>query len=318
MNTKHEPLYVIKRNGEHCPARFDAITERIKDLCMLTPVLEQVDYFEVAQKVIMELKSGMTTSQIDNLASEIAAYMSTYDPQYEDLAGRIKISDMHKETNPSFSKTVEELFYLDKINELNTGDIQNEKKQSNILNDDFYRLVMANADRLDAAIVHERDYLFDYFGYKTLEKSYLKRKVDNRLVERPQYLWMRVALAIHTDDIDAALESYNLMSQLVFTHATPTLYNSGTCDQQFSSCFLLPIVDDSIRGIYETLMYCALISKAAGGIGVSASNIRASESYIRGTGGKSNGIIPMLRVFNDTARYVDQGVKCYDLFSIYF
>jgi len=258
---------------------------------------EHVDPVQVAQKVVTGVFPGVKTSELDNLAAETAAYMSTVHPGYGELAARIAISNLQKLTTESFAETIKMEF---EYTNPKTG------QKSPLVADDVYQIVMENKEKLDAAIKHERDFFFDYFGFKTLERSYLVR-LNGEVVERPQYMYMRVAIGIHKGDIDSAIDTYNLMSEKYFTHATPTLFNAGTPFPQMSSCFLLTMKEDSIDGIYETLKRCALISKSAGGIGVSVSCIRAARSYIRGTNGTSNGLVPMLRVYNDTARYVDQG-----------
>jgi ribonucleoside-diphosphate reductase alpha chain len=243
------------------------------------------------------LYDGVTTTELDELAARTSANMTVVHPEYAILAARIAVSNLHKNTKKNFSRIIEELYnYIDpKTN-----------KQAPLIADDVYEIIMAHKDRLDAAIVHHRDYNYDFFGFKTLEKSYLLR-MYGKVVERPQHMLMRVAVGIHKNDIDAAIETYDLMSEKWFTHATPTLYNAGTPKAQLSSCFLLTMKDDSIKGIYDTLKNCAEISQAAGGIGLSIHNVRAKGSYIKGTGGESNGLVPMLQVFNATARYVDQG-----------
>ena len=239
----------------------------------------------------------MTTCELDTLAAETAAYMTTKHPDYAVLAARIAVSNLHKETKKQFSAVVENLY--DHI-ESSTG------KHAPLVSKELRELVRLHADRINSAIIYDRDYGFTYFGFKTLERSYLMR-LQGRIAERPQHMYMRVALGIHAEDIDAAIETYNLLSERWFTHATPTLFYAGTPRSQMSSCFLLKMKSDSLDGIYDTLKNCALISKSAGGIGLSVHNIRASGSYISGTGGTSNGLIPMLRVFNDTARFVTQG-----------
>jgi ribonucleoside-diphosphate reductase alpha chain len=247
--------------------------------------------------VIEGIYDGVTTSQLDSLAAEIAASMTTRHPDYAILAARIAVSNLHKNTKKSFSDTMKDLYnYIDP----KTG------KKAPLLADDVFDIIWQNRDLLDSTIIYDRDFGYDYFGFKTLEKSYLL-KLNNKIAERPQHMLMRVSIGIHKNDIDAAIETYNLMSERWFTHATPTLFNAGTPKPQLSSCFLLTMQDDSIDGIYNTLKNCAKISQSAGGIGLSIHNIRATGSYIRGTNGTSNGIVPMLRVFNDTARYVDQG-----------
>ena len=289
-------MQVIKRSGRREDVSFDKITARLRKLCYgLDPHF--VSIIEVSKKVIMGLYDGVTTVELDNLAAETAATMATIHPDYALLAARIAVSNLHKETDKSFSKVIDDLFkYVDP----KTGD------RAGLISDEIHKIVLKNKDRLDSALIFDRDFEFDYFGFKTLERSYLMR-MNGKPVERPQHLFMRVSVGIHGEDIDAAIETYNLMSERWFIHATPTLFNAGTPKPQLSSCFLLSMTEDSIGGIFETLQRCALISQSAGGIGLSISNIRATGSYIKGTGGTSNGIIPMLRVFNDTARYVDQG-----------
>jgi len=289
-------MYVIKRDGNRESVKFDKITARIQKLCYgLDPV--HVTPINVAMKVIEGIYEGVATSELDNLAAETAASLTTKHPDYALLASRIAVSNLHKNTNKSFSKTMEALYnYIDP----KTG------KKAPLLADDVYEIIAKNAQELDSTIIYDRDFGYDYFGFKTLERSYLL-KMHGQVAERPQHMVMRVAVGIHKDDIAAAIETYNLMSERWFTHATPTLFNAGTPKPQMSSCFLLTVKDDSIEGIYDTLKSCAKISQSAGGIGLSIHNIRATGSYIRGTNGTSNGIIPMLRVFNDTARYVDQG-----------
>jgi len=288
-------MHVIKRSGAKEVVSFDKITARIKKLCYgLNPL---VDYIEISKKVVNGLYDGVSTTELDNLASETSASMASIHPDYAILAARIAVSNLHKNTDKSFSKTIHELFnYVDP----KTND------KAGLISDFTHDVIMRHAVRLDSAIIYDRDYDFDYFGFKTLERSYLLR-MNAHVVERPQQLFMRVSVGIHGEDINAAIETYNLMSEKWFIHATPTLFNAGTPKPQLSSCFLLSMTEDSIEGIFETLSRCAKISQSAGGIGLSAHNIRATGSYIKGTGGTSNGIIPMVRVFNDTARYVDQG-----------
>src|ERR1700752_1658229 len=289
-------MFVIKRDGTSESVKFDKITARVQKLCYgLDPA--HVESIKVAMKVIEGLFDGVTTTVLDNLAAETAASLTTNHPDYALLASRIAVSNLHKNTTKSFSKTIEELYnYIDPKN----------NQPAKLIADDVYEIVMANAQILDSTIIYDRDFGYDYFGFKTLERSYLL-KLNGQVAERPQHMLMRVAIGIHKKDIDSAIETYNMMSERWFTHATPTLFNSGTPKPQMSSCFLLTMKEDSIAGIYNTLKSCALISQSAGGIGLSIHNIRATGSYIRGTNGESNGIIPMLRVFNDTARYVDQG-----------
>ncbi len=289
-------MQVVKRSGKKENVSFDKITARVKKLCYgLDPI--HVDAIEIAKKVIQGLYDGVATTDLDNLAAETAASMAANHPDYAQLAARIAVSNLHKNTKKSFVKTMIALHaYIDP----KTGD------PAGLIADDTLRVIKKYKDRIDSAIIYDRDYNFDYFGFKTLERSYLLR-MDGKIAERPQHMLMRAAIGIHGDDIEAALETYNLMSEKWFIHATPTLFNAGTPKPQLSSCFLLSMTDDSISGIFETLSRCAKISQSAGGIGLSIHNIRAKGSYIKGTGGTSNGVVPMLKVFNDTARYVDQG-----------
>jgi ribonucleoside-diphosphate reductase alpha chain len=289
-------MYVIKRDGNRESVKFDKITARIQKLCYGLDATH-VTAISVAMKVIEGIYEGVSTSELDNLAAETAASLTTKHPDYALLASRIAVSNLHKNTNKSFSKTMEALYsYIDP----KTG------KKAPLIADDVHEIIQKNSQELDSTIIYDRDFGYDYFGFKTLERSYLL-KINGQVAERPQHMIMRVAVGIHKDDIASAIETYNLMSDRWFTHATPTLFNAGTPKPQMSSCFLLAMKDDSIEGIYDTLKSCAKISQSAGGIGLSIHNIRATGSYIRGTNGTSNGIIPMLRVFNDTARYVDQG-----------
>ncbi len=289
-------MHVIKRDGRRESVKFDKITARIERLCYgLDPAFVQP--VEVAMKVVSGIYDGVNTVELDNLAAETAASLTTRHPDYATLAARIAISNLHKNTQKSFSATMKQLYhYVDpKTNE-----------NASLISKETYDVVKKNAALLDSTIIYDRDFGYDYFGFKTLEKSYLL-KVNGKIAERPQHMLMRVAIGIHGSDIESAIETYNLLSERWFTHATPTLFNAGTPKPQLSSCFLLTMQDDSINGIYDTLKQCALISQSAGGIGLSIHNIRATGSYIKGTNGTSNGIVPMLRVFNDTARYVDQG-----------
>ncbi len=289
-------MQVVKRSGKKETVSFDKITARIKKLCYGLNQ-DHVKPLAIAQKVVQGLYDGVTTSELDNLAAETAASMSTKHPDYALLAARVAISNLHKNTDKSFSATMKALYeYIDPKTNQKAG----------LISEETYKTVMDNADRLDSAIIYDRDFTFDFFGFKTLERSYLLR-MDGKVVERPQHTLMRAAVGIHGKDIEAAVETYNLMSEKWFIHATPTLFNAGTPKPQLSSCFLLSMTDDSISGIFETLSRCAKISQAAGGIGLSIHNVRAEGSYIKGTGGTSNGIVPMLKVYNDTARYVDQG-----------
>lgn len=289
-------MKVIKRNGSAEAVSFDKITARVKKLCYGINQ-EFVEPIEIAKHVIKSIYDGVSTTELDNLAAETAATMAATHPDYSLLAARIAISNLHKNTNKSFTATMEVLYnYIDpKTNQ-----------QAGLISEDIINIIRENKERLDSAIIYDRDFIFDYFGFKTLEKSYLMR-ANGEVVERPQHLLMRAAIGIHQNDIDSAIETYNLMSEKWFIHATPTLFNAGTPKPQLSSCFLLSMTEDSITGIYETLTRCAKISQSAGGIGLSIHNVRATGSYIKGTGGTSNGIIPMLRVFNNTASYVDQG-----------
>lgn len=289
-------MYVIKRDNRKEPVQFDKITSRIRKLCYGLD-MNFVDAVEVAKKVIQGVYDGVHTSQLDNLAAETAAYLTTTHPDYAILAARIAVSNLHKNTKKSFSETMRDLF---EYTNPKTG------LHSPLLSEEVHQIIQKNAEILDSAIIYDRDFSYDYFGFKTLERSYLL-KLNGRIAERPQHMLMRVSVGIHQDDIPAAIETYHLLSEKWFTHASPTLFNSGTPKAQLSSCFLLTMKDDSIEGIYDTLKQCALISQSAGGIGLSVHNIRATGSYIRGTNGTSNGLVPMLRVFNDTARYVDQG-----------
>ncbi|MEY8020241.1 ribonucleoside-diphosphate reductase subunit alpha [Muriicola sp. SD30] len=288
-------MYVVKRDGRKEPMMFDKITARVRKLCY--GLNDLVDPVKVAMRVIEGLYDGVTTSELDNLAAEIAATLTTAHPDYAKLAARISVSNLHKNTKKSFSETMKDLYEY--VNP-RTG------KKAPLLSEEVFNVISENAEKLDSTIIYNRDFGYDYFGFKTLERSYLL-KLNGKIAERPQHMLMRVAVGIHLNDLDSAIETYELMSKKFFTHATPTLFNSGTPKPQMSSCFLLAMKDDSIDGIYDTLKNTAKISQSAGGIGLSIHNIRATGSYIAGTNGTSNGIVPMLRVFNDTARYVDQG-----------
>lgn len=289
-------MIVVKRNGRKEPVKFDKITARIERLCY---GLDQqyVDPVVVAKKVIDGVYDGVSTVELDRLAAEVAASLMTTHPDFGTLAARIAVSNLHKETQKSFVRTMERIYNY--INP-HTGEA------AGLLSDETFAAIVQHGETLDSAILHDRDFSYDYFGFKTLEKSYLIR-LDGVVVERPQHLLMRVAVGIHGTDLASVLETYNLLSERWYTHATPTLFNAGTPKPQMSSCFLLTIKEDSIDGIYDTLRQCARISQSAGGIGLNIHSIRATGSYISGTNGTSNGIVPMLRVFNDTARYVDQG-----------
>ncbi|MFK5974046.1 MAG: ribonucleoside-diphosphate reductase subunit alpha, partial [Flavobacteriaceae bacterium] len=288
-------MYVVKRDGRKELIMFDKITARVRKLCYGLNGL--VDPLKVAMRVIEGLYDGVTTSELDNLAAEIAATMTTTHPDYAKLAARISVSNLHKNTKKSFSETMKDLYEY--VNPRNG-------KKAPLLSDEVYKVISENSEKLDSTIIYNRDFGYDYFGFKTLERSYLL-KLNGKIAERPQHMLMRVSIGIHLDDLASAIETYELMSKKYFTHATPTLFNSGTPKPQMSSCFLLAMKDDSIDGIYDTLKQTAKISQSAGGIGLSIHNVRATGSYIAGTNGTSNGIVPMLQVFNDTARYVDQG-----------
>jgi ribonucleoside-diphosphate reductase alpha chain len=289
-------MLVVKRDGRRESVKFDKITARIEKLCygLDRNYVEPVD---IAKKVISGIYDGVTTVELDNLAAETAASLTTKHPDFAKLAARVAISNLHKVTSKSFSNTMKRLYtYVDP----KTGE------NAPLVSKETYGIVKQHAALLDSSIIYDRDFSYDYFGFKTLERSYLM-KIDGKIVERPQHMLMRVAVGIHGKDIEAAIETYNLLSEKWFTHATPTLFNAGTPKPQLSSCFLLTMKDDSIDGIYDTLKQCAKISQSAGGIGLSAHHVRAKGSYIKGTGGTSNGIVPMLRNFDMTARYVDQG-----------
>ena len=295
-------MKVVKRTGEQEDVSFDKVLKRLQHLSRGL----NVDIFDISQKVCSRIYNGVNTSELDELSAQLCSSMMIENPDYGDLAARIIISNHHKNTSPSFSETVQMMY--------DNKDI--EGNPSPLVNDELYNVVMKNKEKLNSYIDHQRDYSIDYFGFKTLERAYLT-KVDGRIVERPQYMWMRVALGIHDDDFKDALRTYDLMSKKFFTHATPTLFNAGTRHQQMSSCYLLAMEDDSLEGIYNTVKDCASISKFAGGIGLHIHNVRAKGSYIRGTNGRSTGIVPMLRVFNMTARYVDQGSRRLGSFALY-
>ena len=288
-------MYVLKRDGRSEPVQFDKITARIKKLCY--GLHKAVDPARVAMRVIEGVYDGVTTIELDNLAAEVAATNAVTHPDYAQLASRIAVSNLHKTTKKSFTETMRDLHdYIDPI----TGE------NASLIAEDVWEIIQKNAELLDSSILYDRDFSYDFFGFKTLERSYLLR-IDGEIAERPQQMLMRVAVGMHKDDMDSVIETYNMMSEGWFTHATPTLFNAGTPKPQMSSCFLLTMKEDSITGIYDTLKQCAKISQNAGGIGLAIHDIRATGSYIKGTNGTSNGIVPMLRVFNDTARYVDQG-----------
>ncbi len=288
-------MYVIKRDGRKEAVKFDKITARIIKMCYgLDPLVSPE---AVAMKVIEGIYDGVTTTVLDNLAAEVAAAKTTDHPDYALLASRIAVSNLHKETKKGFAEVMEDLYsYIDPKTGLNAS----------LIAEDVWKVISDNREFLDSSIIYDRDFRYDYFGFKTLSRSYLLR-INGEIAERPQQMLMRVAVGIHKEDIASAIKTYNLMSEGWFTHATPTLFNAGTPKPQMSSCFLLTMKEDSISGIYDTLKSCAQISQAAGGIGLALHDIRAKGSYIKGTNGTSNGIVPMLRVFNDTARYVDQG-----------
>ena len=288
-------MYVIKRNGKKESVKFDKVTARIEKLSY--SLSSMVNVIDVAKKTIEGIYAGVPTTELDNLAAETAASLTITHPDYAILASRIAVSNLHKNTVKSFSATMRKLYnYVDAATE----------KRLPLIADDVMQIIEEHAELLDSTIIYDRDFGFDYFGFKTLEKSYLL-KVDGKIAERPQHMYMRVAVGIHKEDIESAIKTYHLMSERWMTHATPTLFNAGSPKPQMSSCFLLTMKEDSIDGIYDTLKQTAKISQSAGGIGLAIHNIRATGSYIGGTNGTSNGIIPMLKVFNDTARYVDQG-----------
>ncbi len=289
-------MFVTTRSGKREPVQFDKITHRISQL---TYNLDSnyVDAIQIAKRTINGLFDGITTDELDNLSAEVSAYMTSVHPDYARLAGRIAVANLHRSTSDSFIETIDKLY---KFKNEYTGEV------TPLVSKEFYEFAVEHKNRIESEIAYSRDFEFDYFGFKTLEKSYLL-KVNNKIVERPQHLFMRVALGVQVGNIEEAMKTYHLISEGFFTHASPTLFNAGTNKPQMSSCFLLAMKDDSIEGIYETLKQSALISQSAGGIGLSIHNIRAKGSFIKGTNGTSNGIVPMLRVFNDTARYVDQG-----------
>jgi ribonucleoside-diphosphate reductase alpha chain len=295
-------MRVVKRNGDKEPVSFDKVLRRIQSIC---PDLPGVDAHNIAQKVCSRIFDGVKTTDLDELAAQMCSTLITEHPDYGVLGARIIISNHHKNTSPSFSETITALW--------NATDTHG--KQNALISEELYKFVIANKEKLNNVIDYQRDYLFDYFGFKTLERSYLL-KASGRIVERPQHMWMRVSLGIHGDDLKAALETYDLMSKKMFTHATPTLFNAGTPRAQLASCYLISM-DDSITGIYKTLGDCAQISKYAGGIGMHIHTVRSRNSHIRGTNGSSTGIIPMLRVYNATARYVNQGGKRNGSIAVY-
>jgi len=295
-------MRVIKRNEEYEDVSFDKVLMRLKKLSSDL----NINVSEIAQKVCTRIYDGVKTCELDELAAYLCSSMSIDNPDYSTLASRIIISNHHKNTSPSFSETVQILY--------DNKDIHGEK--SPLVSEELYDIVCKNKEKLNNYIDYQRDFLFDYFGFKTLERAYLI-KINKKIIERPQHLWMRVSLGIHGNDIKEVLQTYDLMSKKYFTHATPTLFNSGTKRPQLSSCFLCSVNDDSVSGIYESLKEMALISKYAGGIGIHIHQIRSKGSHIRGTNGTSNGIIPMLRVFNNTARYIDQAGKRLGSIAVY-
>lgn len=303
MNQEQE-MRVLKRNGKYENIGFDKILKRVKGIGNECKI--KLNYTSFVMKVIDQIYDGIPTTKIDELAAEQCASLSIQHPDYNTLASRIIISNHHKNTDSSFFSAMDKLYKFTDIH----------GKHSPLISKDLYDNVRNNKDTFNAMIVHERDYLIDYFGFKTLERAYLM-KISNEIIERPQYLWLRVAIGIHGDDIAKVKTSYDLMSQKYFTHATPTLFNAGTPNPQLSSCYLLALEDDSIAGIYNTLSDCAQISKYSGGIGLHIHNIRAAGSHIRGTNGSTDGLVPMLRVYNATARYVNQGGKRNGSFAIY-
>lgn len=304
----HE-MNVHKRNGTIETVHFDKILNRVKKLGtdkLISDVDLKIQYTELVIKVIEQLYDGIETRKIDELTAEQCASLSTQHPDYGKLASRILVSNHHKNTLDNFGKVMHSLFHF----------VDSNGNHFPLISEELYNLSMTNEDTINQIIDYNRDYFFDYFGFKTLERGYLMR-INNKIVERPQHLWMRVALCIHKNDFDKVKQTYDLMSEKYFTHATPTLFNAGTPRPQLSSCYLLAMEDDSITGIYNTLGECASISKWAGGIGLHIHNVRANGAHIRGTNGSGNGIVPMLRVFNNTARYVNQGGKRNGSFAIY-
>ncbi|XP_033224570.1 ribonucleoside-diphosphate reductase large subunit-like [Belonocnema kinseyi] len=289
-------MFVLKRNGRKEEVHFDKITSRIQKLCYGLD-MDYVDPPAITFRVINGLYSGVSTVELDNLAAETAATLTTKHPDYAILAARIAVSNLHKETKKAFSEVIYDLRHMVD---------QQSKKEIPMINETCYNIIQKHADRLNSAIIYDRDFSYNYFGFKTLERSYLL-KINGKVVERPQQMLMRVAVAVHREDIDKVIETYNYLSERYFTHASPTLFSACTMREQMSSCFLLTMTEDSIEGIYDTLKRCALISKSAGGIGVNIHCIRAKGTRIAGTFGESNGLVPMVRVYNTTARYVDQG-----------
>ncbi|XP_046388894.1 ribonucleoside-diphosphate reductase large subunit [Ischnura elegans] len=296
MVSESRKMFVVKRDGRKEEVHFDKITSRIQKLCYGLN-MDFVDPPSITLKVISGLYSGVTTVELDNLAAETAATMTTKHPDYAILAARIAVSNLHKETKKTFSEVMDDLFKM--VNPAT-------RTNTPMISEYHHGVIMKNAEQLNSAIIYDRDFSYNYFGFKTLERSYLL-KINGKVVERPQHMLMRVSVGVHGEDVEAVIETYNLLSERFFTHASPTLFNAATPRPQLSSCFLLTMKDDSIEGIYDTLRQCALVSKSAGGIGLNIHCIRATGSYISGTNGISNGVVPMLRVFNNTARYVDQG-----------
>lgn len=290
-------MYVVKRNGNREEVQFDKIVSRIKILCFKHPPLDlRVDYIEVSKKVIQGVNDGIKTSELDTLSAETAVYLSSRHPDYNLLAGRIAVSNLQKNVTLSFVDTM----IACSLNVDETG------APAPLIHPDLIEIFKENKNEIHSRMNEERDFMFDYFGFRTLERSYLLR-VNGNVVETPQYMFMRVAFGIHKEDVEAAFETYDMMSTKAFIHATPTLFNASSPRPQMASCFLLAMKDDSLDSIFDTMKDCAMISKTAGGIGLSIQNVRASGSYIAGTGGHSNGIVPMLRCFNNVCRYVDQG-----------
>lgn len=289
-------MFVATRSGKREPVQFDKITHRISQLVYGLDQ-DHVDATQIAKRTIQGLFDGITTEELDNLSAEVSAYMTSAHPDYARLAGRIAVANLHRSTRDSFTETLGVLYNFENAFT---------KEKSPLISEELYAFANEHKNRIEAEIAYSRDYEFDYFGFKTLERSYLL-KVHGKIVERPQHMFMRVALGVQLGNIEEAMKTYHLISEGWFTHASPTLFNAGTNKPQMSSCFLLTMKDDSIEGIYETVKQCALISQSAGGIGLAVHNIRGKGSFIKGTNGTSNGIVPMLRVFNDTARYVDQG-----------
>lgn len=289
-------MYVTTRSGRKEPVQFDKITHRIDKLTYGLNT-DYIDSSEITIKTIQGIYDGISTEQLDNLSAEVSAYMASKHPDFSKLASRIAVANLHRSTNDSFVDTIHKLY---KFKNQKTGEA------SPLVSEELFTFCNEHRDRIESEIAYSRDFEYDYFGFKTLERAYLL-KIEGNIVERPQHMLMRVSIGIHIDDIEQAIKTYHLLSEKWFTHATPTLFNAGTNKPQMSSCFLLTMKDDSIAGIYDTLKQCALISQSAGGIGLSVHNIRSKGSFIKGTNGQSNGIVPMLRVFNDTARYVDQG-----------